>query len=134
MYVILVDGSGERQFAGDAACTTNVGGARWSPDGSRIAYGCDGQFAGIYTIRADGTQPTLVSTSSPGAAGTDIGPVWSPDGHQLAFTRLEANTGTIGFPEPRRWRTYVADLSTGAVTRVTSDDANDVVHAWGAAR
>ena len=134
MYVISVDGSGERQLASDAACTTNVSGARWSPDGSRIAYACDGQFAGIYTIRADGTEPTLVSTSSPGMAGTDIGPVWSPDGRRLAFTRLEAGSGPIGLPEPRRWRAYVVDLSTGAVTRVTTDDANDVVHAWGDAR
>ena len=134
MYVISADGSGERQLAGSAACAANVSGARWSPDGSRIAYACDDRFGGIFIIRADGTQPTPVSTSTAGEAGTDIGPVWSPDGRRLAFTRLLANSGTIAFPAPPQWRAYVADLSTGAVTRVTAEDANDVVHAWRAAR
>jgi Tol biopolymer transport system component len=134
MYVISVDGSGERQLAGDEACPTNVSGPRWSHDGARIAYACDdNRFGGIFTIRADGTQPTLVSTSSPGVVGFDIGPVWSPDGRQLAFTRFESEPGTINSPGQSFWRVHVVDLSTSAVTRV-SDGPVDVVYAWGAAR
>jgi Tol biopolymer transport system component len=133
MYVVSADGSGERQLAGDEACPTNVSGPRWSPDGSRIAYACDDRFGGIFTIHADGTQRTLVSTSSPGVVGLDVGPVWSPDGRRLAFTRFESEVGTVGFPGASHWRVHIADLSTGVVTRST-DGPVDVVYAWGAAR
>lgn len=131
MYVIASDGSGERQLAGNLACGTNISGARWSPDGSRIAYACDDQFGGIFTLRADGTQPALVSTGSTSGLARDVGPVWSRDGRQLAFTRRESGSGPSAAP---RWTVYVTDLSTGVVTRVTPEDVDDVVHAWGPAR
>jgi Tol biopolymer transport system component len=131
MYVIGADGSGERLFAGNAACATNVQEARWSPDGSRIAYSCDDRFGGIFTIRADGTQPSPVSTSA-GDLEADFGPVWSPDGRQLAFTR--SKSGEVYSGTPTRFGVYVTDLSTGAVNRVTNVDTDDIVQAWGAAR
>ena len=131
MYIIAADGSGERQLAGNAVCATNVSGARWSPDGSRIAYACDDQFGGIFTILADGTQPTPVSTGTPEGLAKDVGPVWSRNGRQLAFTRIQSQDAPSA---PLRLRVPVTDLSTGAVTPLTGDEADDVVHAWGPGR
>lgn len=131
MYVIAPDGSETRQLAGNAACQTNVSGARWSPDGSRIAYACDDAFGGVFTIRADGAQPAPVSTGSGQGSGKDIGPVWSRDGRQLAFTRVQSGNAS---PQLSRRSVYIISLSSGAVTRLTNSDADDVVHAWGGVR
>lgn len=117
MYVIHVDGSAERQLAGDSACTSSVSDPRWSPDGARIAYMCSvPSNGGIYSIRADGTAPVLLT--APGGS-----PVWSPDGRRLAFT----STRDGGYD------VYVMDVSNGAVSRVTTDGGTGVA-AWGGGR
>lgn len=62
---------------------------RWSPDGERIVFAAD---HGVWTIRADGTEPTLLTTADAVAAAT--APTWSPDGRRILFT-LDRRLRTI---------------------------------------
>jgi dipeptidyl aminopeptidase/acylaminoacyl peptidase len=63
--------------------------ARWSPDGTRIAYGVtptpkpdDGSVSDIYVVTvATGAKRKLVENPGP-----DNGPRWSPDGRWIAYT------------------------------------------------
>jgi len=59
--------------------STNVGEARWSPDGKRIAYIADNQ---LWVADQVGASRKKLTTLSGGATG----PVWSPSGDRIAFT------------------------------------------------
>jgi hypothetical protein len=66
--------------------------AKWSPDGTRIAF--TGMQAGnidIYVMDADGQHLTRL-TDAPEA---DQDPAWSPDGGAIAFTSLRGGTAQI---------------------------------------
>jgi Tol biopolymer transport system component len=55
--------------------------ARWSPDGSRLAYPLlrgDPTTDGLYTTRADGTDKRRIASEGGNAT-------WSPDGRRIAF-------------------------------------------------
>ena len=61
----------------------------WSPGGRWLAFSSSrGAYTStrIYVIRRDGRG--LHALTSPGVAD-DVAPVWSPDGGQIAFTRLD---------------------------------------------
>src|SRR2546423_6980359 len=81
LWVVEADGSNPRRlFTGMAAKAHR----QWSPDGSRIVFESrlDGERKGdIYTVRADGTGLTRLTTS-----GDERNPAWSPDGTRIAFT------------------------------------------------
>jgi Tol biopolymer transport system component len=55
----------------------HITGLEWSPDGSIIAIGLDGE--GIYTIRPDGTDLRLLIPRAEN-------PAWSPDGSLIAYS------------------------------------------------
>jgi TolB protein len=88
--LINADGSGLRRLA-------HVSGARpeWSPDGRKLVFGKRPARSGaacrpvgscheeIYVINADGTGLWRLTRN----AVIDDGPVWSPDGRRIAFTR-----------------------------------------------
>jgi Tol biopolymer transport system component len=65
----------------------------WSPDGTFIVYASGvGDNEGIWVMAADGSAPVQLTgcppaAAPPCAAGSDIGPVWSPDGTRIAFLR-----------------------------------------------
>jgi hypothetical protein len=76
LQVMNADGSGSRASSHDVSFE-DMGGAPilvWSPDGTRLAidYGGD-----IYTVRADGSDLTLVIHGG--------SPNWSPDGSRIAY-------------------------------------------------
>ena len=50
----------------------------FSPDGTRIAFGSNGN---IWIVNSDGTNPMQMTIS-----GADLAPEWSPDGTKLTFT------------------------------------------------
>lgn len=126
VYVTRVDGTGERQLAGDEACRYNVDDARWSPNGSRIAYTCSDSYGqGIYVMGADGAGAVRLSApSGPQAFSYDFGPVWSPDGGTLAFTSGRGGAFDV----------YTMPATGGSASRITHDAVDVNVGAWRASR
>ena len=133
MYTMNVDGSGEQQLAGDNACVGNVGGARWSPDGSRIAYDCIAGYlfaSGLYTISANGTGTGIhVDTFLPANGSLDGNAIWSPDGDQLAFTSNRESD-----LQHTRWHIYTVAVTGGTPTKISNGDQGWAPFAWGMVR
>jgi dipeptidyl aminopeptidase/acylaminoacyl peptidase len=75
-YLIPIGGGAATRFPDD---TTEATEARWSPDGSRVAYVAHGQ---LWVAAADGSGRVALTSLSGGATG----PVWAADGSRLAFT------------------------------------------------
>ncbi len=93
LWIMNADGSGNRHLAKGAD-------ARWSPDGTRIAYLAEGEPKGtqIFVLWLDTGTPTQITRvlETPG----DL--EWSPDGRSVAFTMLTAKKDKweIDLPEP----------------------------------
>jgi dipeptidyl aminopeptidase/acylaminoacyl peptidase len=90
IYVMNPDGTGQINLTHNGVSDS---GPVWSPDGRKIAFSSDRDFnlpfdldaedeyAAIYVINADGTDPTRLTD----AVAFDWRPVWSPDGTKIAF-------------------------------------------------
>jgi tricorn protease len=86
-----------------------------SPDGSTIAFVSGGD---IWEAPARGGDARLL-VSHP---ATESRPLFSPDGTRLAFTSTRTGNGDV----------YVLTLASGDVTRLTFDDATELVSGWSA--
>jgi dipeptidyl aminopeptidase/acylaminoacyl peptidase len=75
VYLISIAGGEARALTSGEA---SASGARWSPDGRRIAFVSGGQ---LWTMDAQGGERKQVTSISTGAGD----PIWSPDGKWLAF-------------------------------------------------
>ena len=95
VYVMDSDGTGQTNITQHAATD---GWASWSPDGGKIAFASNrhGDWqadplwlptlgTSIYKMNADGTGITRMTNNT----STDVGPLWSPDGQWISFTRVE---------------------------------------------
>jgi Tol biopolymer transport system component len=81
IYVMNPDGSSQRRRTINGV---GDGSPSWSPDGTKIAFGRDDPEGGIWTMNADGSGETRLTS------GWDKDPTWSPDGKKIAFTRYPA--------------------------------------------
>ena len=86
-----------------------------SPDGREIAFTSGGD---IWTVPVGGGDAHLLVTDP----STDRRPLFSPDGHQLAFISTRTGGGDI----------YLLNLANGDLRRLTWDDGLEQLDAWSA--
>ena len=84
-----------------------------SPDGAEIAFVSGGD---IWTVPAKGGEARLLISNQ----DNESRPLYSPDGHHLAFTSTRSGNGDI----------YVFDFETGNIRRLTYDDGREELSAW----
>lgn len=75
-FLLSLAGGTPKPFPGEGV---SAGEARWSPDGSRVAYTSGGQ---LWIADASGANARQITKLAGGASG----PVWSPTGDRIAFT------------------------------------------------
>jgi Tol biopolymer transport system component len=103
LYLVDPDGTNRRTLLQPKAGQVLDGEARWSPDGTRIAFSrfeesVVPQQLRVHVMDADATHDTVVGHQD--GAWLEGWPVWSPDGQRLA---IERNTGKDGdWSHPRQ--------------------------------
>jgi len=125
IHVIDADGSGVANLTGDEAGNRDP---EWSPAGDRIAYSSErGGERRIWTIRADGSEPRMVTGGPAAAAQRHFHPSWSPDGSRIVFE----GWGAEGRPSAEL---YVVGVKGEEVRRLTESPGFDGRPSWGGVR
>ncbi|WP_292378136.1 PKD domain-containing protein [Methanosarcina sp. UBA289] len=95
----------------------------WSPDGSKIVYYAgegesyyEGGNSEIYTIKADGTGKTQITSDSANANS----PIFSPDGSKIVFVSNKAGSKDI----------WIMNADGKNKAQLTSDSASDSFPVW----
>ena len=109
---VAVTGGASKRLRLAVLTNRYVNGLDWSPRGSRIAASVGGRRPGLVTMNLSGRRVVRITHR------LDADPVWSPDGHLIAFTRLTAKKN-----DPYSYLTdvHVIDPRSGRLVRVTGD-------------
>jgi WD40-like Beta Propeller Repeat len=91
LYVARLGSRAARQLTD--SCVDCSDHARWSPDGSTIAYQSVEPAFGIYLIRPDGTRRRLWCAETMSNQQCEDVPAWSPDGREIAFSLARRGIG-----------------------------------------
>ncbi len=92
--------------------------ARFSPDGSKIAFASDRSGSSqIWVAESDGQRPVQLPSFNVPMAGS---PRWSPDGRQIAFDSRVAGHTDI----------YVISAEGGKPRRLTTGPSHDALPSW----
>src|SRR5438046_792323 len=120
LWIMSADGSHQRFLIKGSS-------ARWSPDGTRIAYLADGEPKGtqvfVRWMDAEGGRPRQLTAGHWNvgarfdALSGRVGYDWTPDGKTLVFDGLRDTTGDDQY---RVARIYALDVATGAIRALVS--------------
>ena len=90
VHIANTDGSGSYRLPGSPSFLSSVD---WSPDGRKFVYSDENE---IFVMDADASNQTKLTTvqQTPDGATHDVGPLWSPDGSRILFTRVTNNSKT----------------------------------------
>ena len=109
----------------------------WSPSGDSVAFtygsATDPDITGIWVADPDtGAAHRLVPAATASGTWADAYPVYSPDGSTVLFVRQRLEFDPVeGFPFPVEGQLWTYDLSSGALTQLTSDaGVKDQVPDW----
>ena len=124
LWVMDATGGGRHQIT---ALTAEAFGAKFSPDGSKIAFQtAAGGAAAIWLVGVDGARPHQIS--KPGSSSY-YGPglSWAPDGQKLVATRaqVDENSG-----EPYHWQLVTIRADGANETALTSAGGDKNSPVW----
>jgi len=132
IHIVDVDSGTVRQLTDSISHDWNPA---WSPDGSQIAFARENSIHSgdqdIFVIDADGNVSACISLPQRDGCGQprpltsgpddDWGPVWSPDGTRILFTRQAQ--------DPQSWRSiHLMDADGGNIRRLTSGATSGKAH------
>lgn len=121
LYTADLDGSNLQRISSGGA----AGEPQWTPDGKQLIYSKskNGEGSQIYLANADGTgevQLTGKGERGPQLEGSNLSPVLSPDGKQVAFISNR----------DRNYELYVMDISGQNARRLTNSREREQFPQW----